>query len=181
MAVDFRLDSYDVDLNYPGLGLKVWTTDVLDVPFGPEGFSLDVGESLTVDLFRIGTSEPDIDWDDWIPYTASVSLEFFLPTEASGHVWGITGGGYFGRRIGEQGYVLWDNPLEIEFHTGEVLEVSLSHERFGVPGSAIVEATFKLTAGGTGGNPPIPTPEPSSIALLTIGAGALLVRRRKRA
>jgi hypothetical protein len=174
------LKDYDVDLNYPGLGLQVWTRDILRVPFGPAGFSLDVGESLTVDLFRIGTSEADIDWDDWIPYTASVQLEFFLPTEARGHVWGITGGGYFGRKAGELGYVLWDNPLEISFHSGEVLEVSLSHEKFQVPGSAIVEATFKLTAGGSGGGPSSPVPEPSSIVLMTVGAGALLARRRKR-
>jgi PEP-CTERM motif-containing protein len=179
-AASFGLSSYDVDLNYPGSGLLLWTKDLLQVPFGDnEPFSLNLGQSLTVALFEIGTNEQTIEWDDWIPYVASVSFEFWRPNEASGHVWGITGGGYFGYRIGEQGYIAWNNPLEISFDTGEVLEISLSHEKFGVPGKAVVYATFELTAGGTGPSP-TPVPEPSSLALVGFGVATAVSRWRRR-
>ena len=179
MAIDFKLDSYKVNL-LPwdeSFGLDVWTKDY--PPSGPLEFSLTAGgPSQTFGLFYIGTNEGSVGFDDWIPYLANVELKFSAPQIADGQVWGITGGGYYGNMGGEDyGYIAWNNPLTISFGSAGTLYVSLSEEKFAVPtqgDGALVKATFTLKAPSTTN-----VPEPSSAALLGIGL-AIATRFRRR-
>jgi hypothetical protein len=178
LAIDFKLESYKVNL-LPwddNFGLDVWTKDY--PPSGPLDFSLMQGESKTVGLFYIGTNEGSVGFDDWIPYLANVELKFSAPQIAGGQVLGLTGGGYYGNKGGEDyGYVAWNNPLSISFGSAGTLEIWLSDEKFAVPTQgpgSLVEITFKLTGGTTNR-----VPEPSSAALLGIGF-AIATRFRRR-
>jgi hypothetical protein len=175
-ATNFTLDSYKITLNDSGFGLNVWGAPELDVPFD---FTLNTVGKKTYDLFTIGTREQTVDFDDWIPFLITVSFDFSAPPPPfGGDALGITGAGYFGHRIGELSYVIWDNPLKIAFGNNGILGVTLSNETFGVPGSATVEATFELLRAESSSTSPVP--EPSSVALLALGVSALAVRRRSR-
>ena len=175
-ATDFKLDSYKVTLNDSGFGLNVWSAPDLEVPLW---FSLDtVGDKETYDLFKIGTREQTVEFDDWVPFLITVNFQFSAPPPPfGGDALGITGAGYFGSRIGELSYVIWDNPLKIVFGNSGVLGVTLSNETFGVPGQATVKATFELLRAESS---PATVPEPSSVALLALGVSALAVRRRRK-
>jgi hypothetical protein len=176
-ATSFQF-SYDVNL-YPwkdNFGLNVWTNDHPDV----ESVTLNPGQSDTIGLFYVGTDEDSVDLDDWIPYLASVTFNFSNPDYVDGQVLGLTGGGYYGYREGEKGYIGWDNPLSVSFGSNGTLLISLSKATFDVPTEqpgSIVWATFKLVGGST---PPASVPEPSSLALLGVGLGAVVARARRK-
>jgi hypothetical protein len=57
------------------------------------------------------------------------------------------------------------------------MEVILSHEKFSVPGSATVSATFQLVREDSGA--PIPVPEPACALLLIFGASSSLAGSRR--
>jgi hypothetical protein len=121
-------------------------------------------------LFTLGTKESALNWDDVVPYPISVTLNFSSPSTFGGVSTGITGA-----LLG--GYLIWDNPLLLNFGSGGLLAVSLTGGSFPLPGQMNVGATFTLVKSGTGGS--VSVPEPASILLLLVGAVALVIFRSR--
>ena len=174
-AALFTLDSYAVSLRTTDPGLVLFEDKLLGTP---TTFTLDtVGEQETFTLFRIGTTENALNLDDAVPYSIEVAFGFGTPLPGfGGTTKGITGAGWF---LGSFGYVLFDNPLVLEFGNYGRLGVSLENATFGLPGSTSIDATFTLLR-ADGGNPPTGVPEPSSAALFGFGALAIAAFRRRR-
>lgn len=168
----FKLDSFNVNLNSTDPGLVLHWDSVLDtLDLG----TFEVGESKTVDLFKIWTDETTINRDDLAEKPIAVDFQFALPEMFGGTVEGDTFGkrGFFG--ILQTGKVEWGSPSILTFGNGGELEVSLSDEIFNfglfgtTPGAehgATVEATFTLNKESV--------PEPSGlIGLGLLGLGLL--------
>ena len=110
--------------------------------------------------------------DDLKPYPIAVDLAFSSPSLVGGSMGGVTGA------LGP-GYVLWDNPLLLNFGTNGVLSVSLTNAIFGLPGSVPIYAQFTLVSPGTGGGA-VGVPEPASALLVGLGFAMLLLRNWRR-
>jgi hypothetical protein len=173
-AISFKLEDYDVTLRQSDPGLVLWERDLLEDPYE---FDLSaVGETETVSLFRVGTKETALNFDDLIPRSIDVEFSFTAPPPAfGGNAAGITGAFWWGDSFG---YVLWNNPLVLAFGNYGLLGITLSNATFDLPGSASVFATFELLRADGNGSP-TPTPEPSAALLLLIGLGIFLVSRRR--
>ena len=169
----FTLASYTVDLHTADPGLVLFEDNLLGTP---TSFSLNsVGQENTVTLFRIGTNEGALNADDLVPYSIEVGFAFSTPAPGfGGTAEGITGAGWF---FSNFGYVVFDNPLVLSFGNTGLLGITLENETFGLPGSAKVDATFKLLRADSG--LPASVPEPSSAALVGLGALAVASFRRR--
>jgi hypothetical protein len=169
-ATEFTLDSISVALNTTDPGLVLFKDILLT---SPVSFDLDgVGDSEVIDLFKVGTKEQAFNLDDLIPYGIKVNFDFSTPSPGfEGTAEGITGAIGFG-------YVAWDNPLYMSFGNYGVLGAWLSHETFGLPGSATVKGTFKLVKAD--GGSPNRVPEPTSALLFGLGAVAISTLRRAK-
>lgn len=173
-AALFTLDQYSVSVHTTDPGLVLFENDLLTTP---TSFYLDnVGQSKTLTLFNVGTTEAALNVDDLIPYNIEVDFNFTDPSPTfGGSTNGITGAGWFLRSFG---YVAWDNPLVLAFGNYGLLGVSLENATFGLPGSTKIDAKFTLLrADGSG---PTSVPEPSSAILFGVGAVAMGAIRRRR-
>lgn len=181
-AAVFTLDSYTVTLRDIDPGLVLWENDLPGAPGtpgdpnAPATFELNaVGDVYETSLFRLGTNETALNWDDLMPYSIAVDFDFSTPLPGfQGDAQGMTGAGWF---FGDFGYAVWDNPLLLDFNGGQ-LAVSLSNVAFALPGYSDVTARFKLTRLDSGVTA---VPEPASLALFGIGAAAMAACRRRRA
>lgn len=180
-AALFTLSSYSVGFNMNDPGLVLWQQNLLGTP---TSFSLNsVGQSFTAALFRLGTNETSINLDDLLPHGINVNFNFTTPPPGfGGTATGVTGGFWFKKGFG---YAIWNNPLVLSFGNTGLLGISLTNATFGLPGSAVINATFQLLRSDSSGPaPPIPPqqiPEPSSAALLggvMLAWAFLLVRQR---
>lgn len=182
-ATLFELDNFDVNLNNSDPGLVLNWSPVLNTPVS---HTLDVGESVTFDLFEIWTNETTVNKDDKATKPISVDFSFSSPEIFGGTVEGDTSGISFLGGIIQSGQVAWNDPLTLAFGNGGKLGVSLSDEffNFGLfglnPGQAkgaTVEATFTLIAESSK-----QVPEPSGLlglSLLGLGfLGKKLVAKR---
>lgn len=177
-ASSFTLESYTVSVHGADPGLVVWEKDLLVDPFNfPTSALNNVGDTYTTTLFRIGTNEKTLNLDDLVPYGIDVNFSFSSPPPTfGGDAVGITGAGWLKNAFG---YVVWDNPLVLQFGTTGLLAISLTNATFGLPGYADISASFKLVQADKG----ITTPEPSSLLLVGMGlfATAFMARRLRSA
>jgi hypothetical protein len=171
-ASSFTLSSFDVAYHKTDPGLVLWANPLVD----ELTFSLDaVGQTYSKNLFEIGTDEKALNLDDLIPFSIAVNFLFTEPKpDFGGQSKGITGAGWWRNSFG---YVLWDNPLILEFGQTGLLGVTLSHVTFGLPGSANVMANFELVRADAGVTS---VPEPGTLSLLGVGVAAAAIARRKR-
>lgn len=181
-AVNFT-GGYTVEVNKKDPGLKIST----DRETGSLGFNLDVGSTVSVDLFDIWTDEKAINWDDKIPSPMSVAFNFTAP-EFDGLASGTTVGASFdflGVPVLEYGKLVWDEKLiELAFGNGGLLQISLSDVIFnkGFLGTssgefwgATVSADFTLVSDSTA-----VIPLPAGLPLLLSGMGGLAFLRWRR-
>jgi hypothetical protein len=182
-ALLFTLDSYNVKLLEEDPGLVLYWTPILDAPISHD---FAVGESRTVDLFRIGTSERWSNDDDRVHKDIGVTFDFSAPDILAGiegqswgnsfqfFCWGLSWGN-----------VAWDDPVLFEFGDGGEFSIDLSNAWFPTPGSSVVTATFTYETApsgsfGTTGDTASPVPEPSTILLVGAGLLGLAGLGRKR-
>ena len=175
-ADQFTLDSYTVNLHEIDPGLVLWENALLGTP---KNFQLNTaGDTVTFDLFQIGTNETALNLDDLVPYGIDVQFDFSSPPPGfGGSTNGISGAGWF---FGSFGYVVWDNPLILSYGTSGRMAVNLTNVTFGLPGSSTVRAQFTLVEADKPVSPSS-VPEPAISVLLSVGMIAFgLVRRRVR-
>lgn len=185
---------YSVDVLYNGVpnsnnGLEM---NYVDLP-GDVDFTLDVGQSTQINLFKLFANEGSIQPDDLNSQPIQVGVAFTLPQAFGGSIGGETDGNgvpvyFFGKLLGyglESASVQWNGPQDLHFGNGGLLRVSLndvSSFNFGLvdltPGSkhgAKIKATFEYVSA------PTAVPEPAAWAMMITGfgfAGTMLRRRR---
>ena len=169
-AFTFALDSYDVSLHDTDPGLVLQWAPILERPYF---FDLDLGESIEVLLFEIGTGEAYVNLDDMLWKEILVSFMFTNPV-----AWGQAEGRTRGRWLSQDGVVRWNGPAMFGFDGTGMLTASLLDTRFDLKGTAGVWASFENVREGETGTAPVP--EPATALLLgssLLGVGWALRRK----
>lgn len=149
---------------------------------GSASFNLDVGQSVTFDLFDIWTNDTFVSGSDTTPQSIAVDFSF-AQIGASGTVNGTTTG--TNAFLFQYGSVNWQAPLQLAFGNGGLLSISLSNEifnfgLFGLNAGAANGATVQATATYVSAPAPVPLPA-AGLGLLAGLGGLALVRRRRMA
>jgi hypothetical protein len=144
---------------------------------GPFSQNLDVGDSVTFDIFDVWTNETTVNADDTVPQTMEVVFDLVSPP-GSGTLGGSTEGVRIFFGLFQFGLLVWQNPLEIDLGN-TVLSISLSDKifNFGLFGTfpgesfgATVSATLTLES----------VPAPASLLLVLVGLGGFSLFRIRR-
>jgi hypothetical protein len=180
-ATSFTLSTINISLNQSDPGLVLWSK-LISPNFG---FKLNkVGDSITKDLFRIGTDETWSNSDDRVDLPISAEFIFSSP-DFSGTNYGTTSGHAF--LFASWGSVKWDDPVYFNFKTSEQsgqISLDLSDSIFGTPGSATINGNFTLTqlSDAVDVNPggAVSVPEPETMLMLGFVLLGLVGVSRKR-
>jgi hypothetical protein len=169
-ALTFTLGSYDISLNDTDPGLVLDYSKILP---DDQDFNLDLGDSVTVDLFKIWTDETHVNADDQVSKPIGVDLSFTAPPPPYGDsVDGNTLGISLLSGLAQSGLVVWNGPVTIGFGSGGELIAELSDEIFNEGFLGLNEGYYKgATVQLTLTYQTAPVPEPSTMLLL--GAGLL--------
>ncbi len=147
---------------------------------GTMGFTLDVGDSVTFDLFDIWDTERRVNGNN--TRQSSLVADFtFASLGTSGTATGTTAG-----HATNPQYVslVWGGPVMLNFGNGGLLSIALTDEQFafgvgglnvGAAGGATVQAIATYIAA------PVPLPASGLLLVAAIGAAAVLRRRRNAA
>ena len=178
--VNFNIGSQTtVDTSQTSSGLTMYFTP--NANLDNTQFSLDVGQSRTFTLGKIGTIEPKIDADDLIPKTITARFYFDSPSlpgqpiDIYGTVVGRTSSTGF-----LQGWkVTWEGTKDVDFGDGGKFTLSLNNINFislfwkGPAGERDVTARLHLNSS------PNPVPIPSTLLLLGSGLAGIVIFRRR--
>ncbi len=185
-AIVFAGD-HSVTVNQVEPGLVLNTQEIASTL----NFSLDLGETETIALFKLYTLEGSVNLDDLAPKPITVGFTFTLPEVFGGSIGGSTVGDYF-YGVLDKGVVTWANggSQTFNFGNGGQLLVDLDDAVFneatfwelyadlhpGKGAAAKIKADFTLT------QLPSAVPEPATWAMMIAGfglAGSALRRRRE--
>lgn len=173
-ATLFTLESYSIQLHATEPdGLALFGDNLLATP---ASFELNaIGDAFVTRLFRVGTRESGLEPNDLTPRAARASFTFSQPLPGfGGGASGVSGAlNYFNGF----GHLVWDNPATLAFGSTGLLQVELSQVIFGMPGEALVDATFTLMRQD---GAPAGVPEPSTLLLMGAGVATLVGRQYRR-
>ena len=162
--ITYGIDGVVVSASMTDPGLRVFVDDsVLD----SNPFTLDDGESATIDLFIIGTNEFSVNFDDIFPKLIEFDLQLFMPS-IQATVGGISRGTW--RILDDIGKVRWDGPVIIDSGVS-IFELTLGDVDFGTPGSAVVSGTFRQLSS---------VPEPATAVFVMLGLTGIAAKERRR-
>lgn len=158
----------------PGLALQY----SINANLGSNVFTLNSGESFTMEFASIWTNETALNDDDFIPQDIFANIHFDNP-DLIGAVGGTSVGFLGGFLWHKSGFDLtWNGPVEIDLGGGDLLTLALSDGHFvngGWQGPEGAGGTLDLTVTYTH----TPVPIPGAVWLLGSGLVGIAGLRRK--